>query len=195
MKKSRLLSAVCASFLFITAAPAVASFVYNYTGNPYTTAKSPYDTSMSVTGTVELAAALAPNLSLTAVTPTSWSFSDGVNTTTNATATLNFNQFNFATDSAGNITEWLIQFFSFDPNALSGDLRQNTLLFQNTTSIRDQVLMEICLGDNSTECIASSISQAGVLDQPGSWGVVPIPGAVWLCSGQLIPDTLLRFFS
>jgi len=187
MKKSSLLGAVCACLLSITVTPAFASFVYNYTGNPYTSVQSPYDTSMAVTGTLELAAALTPNLTLTTVTPLSFSFSDGINTTTDATATLTSSQFEFATDSTGNITAWVVQMFTFDADAPVGQLRQSSLLTENNgSSVNDSVLTEICTAFSST-CIASNTAQAQVLDQPGSWTtVVPIPGAMWLFGSGLL---------
>ena len=185
MKKSRLLGAVCACLLSITVAPAFASFIYNYTGNPYTSAASPYDTSMSVTGTLELAAALAPNLSLSAVTPLSFSFSDGVNTTTETTATLTSSQFEFATDSTGNITGWNISMFTHNSSATPGQLWSSSLSTANNVSTVDDTAVTVTCS-YGTPCGGTTNANASVTGQPGSWGVVPIPGAVWLFGSGLL---------
>ena len=186
MKKSRLLGAVCACLLSITVAPAFASVIYQYTGNPYISIQSPYDTSMSVTGTLELAAALAPNLSLTTVTPLSFSFSDGVNTTTGATATLTSSQFEFATDSAGNITGWNISMFTSNPSATVGQLWSSSLSTANNVSTVSDTAFTATCSSGTTSCNVTSGASASVAGQPGSWGVVPIPDAVWLFGSGLL---------
>ena len=186
MKKSRLLGAMCACLLSITVAPAVASVIYQYTGNPYTSVQSPYDTSMAVTGTLELTTVLGSDLTLTAVTPLSFSFSDEVNTTTDATVTLTSSQFEFATDSAGNITEWNINISTYDPSATVGQLWSSSILTTNTVSgIKDQAVTQTCASGESY-CIVTNTANAVIYDQAGNWSVVPTPGAMWLFGSGLL---------
>lgn len=87
--------------------PASAGTVtYTYTGADFTSVSGSYTTSDSVSGEFTLPAPLADNLTvLTAITPTSFSFSDGVQTLTQANASAGFD---VATNSSGSITQWYI---------------------------------------------------------------------------------------
>jgi hypothetical protein len=67
------------------ASPAAADVIYQYTGNPFTTATSPYTTSDFVSGTIELSSVLPPNLNQASIQVNAFSFSDGVQTLTSAT--------------------------------------------------------------------------------------------------------------
>ena len=66
---------------------------YTFVGSTYTTAFSPYTTAMSVTGTFDTASPLPANMNNLDIGPngsglvTAWSFSDGVNTFTQANST------------------------------------------------------------------------------------------------------------
>ena len=89
---------------FLTAASVQADTMYKYTGNPFTFVSGPYTTSDFVSVMLSLASPLAANMPLTQVTPTLFSFSDGVQTITNISA--NEFLFLFATGPTGNITQW-----------------------------------------------------------------------------------------
>ena len=78
---------------------------YKYTGNPFTNVEGVYTTSDFVSGMVTLAGPLAPNIPLTSVSPTAFTFSDGVQTFTNLTPSVDFS-FAFATGPTGAITLW-----------------------------------------------------------------------------------------
>ena len=78
---------------------------YQYTGNPFTNVEGAYTTSDFVSGTVTLAGPLAPNMALTSVSPTAFTFSDGMQTFTNLTPSVDFS-FAFATGPTGAITLW-----------------------------------------------------------------------------------------
>ena len=98
-------------------------------GNVFTEISSPYTTSYAITGTITLASALGDNLTLAdPVTPLSFSFSDGVQTITQSSGIIT-PTFKFATDAAGNITQWWIEveqttfcIVSDNPSANSGTL-------------------------------------------------------------------------
>ena len=111
MKKTKILlfSAVALAVGFLTAASVQAvPITYTYTGNPFTFTLPPYTTSDFVSGMVTLEGPLAANMSLTTVTPTAFSISDGVQTITNLNPTLTFTDFAFATGPTGEITEWSV---------------------------------------------------------------------------------------
>src|SRR5262245_55601375 len=90
-------------------APASASVIYIYTGNPFTQVgqdgptliPDPHTTSDRVAAVMELLSVLGPNLADQGVTPVSFSLSDGVSTLTGANATSA--SFRFTTDGGGNI--------------------------------------------------------------------------------------------
>ena len=92
--------------LSVAYAASVQAATYQYTGNPFTTANAPYTTSDFVSGMLTLASPFAPNMPLTFVTPTAFTFSDGVQTLTNLTS--GGVLFQFATGPTGAITQWNI---------------------------------------------------------------------------------------
>jgi hypothetical protein len=95
----------------LTAAAVQATpITYTYTGTLFTQVSGPYTTSDKVTGSLSFTDALAPNLSLTSVTPLAFSFFDGVQTIDSSNSTSV--DVRFTTNSTGAITGWLLQFFS-----------------------------------------------------------------------------------
>jgi hypothetical protein len=93
--------------LFLLPLPLLADTVYSYTGPSYQTSSAPYAYPMNITGTMTLPTPLPPDTHGIAVHPTSFSFSDGVQTITNLNATYNFFS-GFTTDENGNITSWIV---------------------------------------------------------------------------------------
>jgi len=91
MKKSRLLSMLCIVAITVLSGPSYASVIYTYTGNNFDdfTTPSSYNSTMSLTGTVELDTALIPNMNQIA-TPVSFSFNDGINTLTDINAKIDY---------------------------------------------------------------------------------------------------------
>jgi hypothetical protein len=66
-------------FLALLIAPAMhGETVYTYTGNPFTTAEGEITTSMRITGSFTLDVPLADNLSGVQITPTDYSFFNGI---------------------------------------------------------------------------------------------------------------------
>jgi hypothetical protein len=123
------LTGVAALSLAYPASVQAVPTTYQYTGNPFTSVNGPYTTSDFVSGMLSLASPLAANMPFTAVTPIHFSFSDGVQTITDLTATSIL--FLFATGPTGQITRWTvsaimpnggINTFNFtDPSAEVGD--------------------------------------------------------------------------
>lgn len=85
-----------------------ANVVYSYAGEKFDSilpvATSPYDTTMSVSGSFELAAPLAPDLVSQTITPVSYAFFDGINNLTNANSLIS--EFSISTNSQSNINFW-----------------------------------------------------------------------------------------
>lgn len=106
MKRKSAVMALAVGFLTAASVQAV-PITYKYTGNQFTSATSPYTTSDSVSGMLTLATPLAPNTMNSIVTPTSFSFFDGVQTITDTNASDSV--FLFGTDPTGMITQWQIQ--------------------------------------------------------------------------------------
>src|SRR4051812_46238792 len=101
---SKILLLSCVVTILTTAAVQATTITYTYTGTPFSTVSGPYTTSDKVTGFVELASPLAPNLGqcLMSVTPLAFSFSDGVQTIDSSNATSV--DVRFTTNSTGAIS-------------------------------------------------------------------------------------------
>lgn len=92
--------------LFLPLSALADTYTYTYTGNDFTVVQGSYTLSDSITGEFTLSAPLADNLTtLTGITPVSFSFSDGIQTLTQADAP---SSFSVETNSSGMITEWYI---------------------------------------------------------------------------------------
>ena len=87
-----------------TAATVGSSTTYTYTGNVFTTAYAPFTLANSVSGSFTITT-LSPDLLDDPVTPTTFSFSDGVNTFTNTNASIT-EYFEVSTNASGAITNW-----------------------------------------------------------------------------------------
>jgi hypothetical protein len=158
------------SFAFFTSANAA---TYEYTGNLFTDATSPYTTSDSISGSMSFAEPLADNLpALTDVTPSSWSFSDGVQTLTQAnTAASPAPTFQVETDSSGDIVDWQVILTARSCLTSGGYCFVST----NTTSDDGQILL------------TPSTATSGIVNaNPGTWSTVtatPLPAALPLIAG------------
>lgn len=80
---------------------------YTYTGNPFEVATGLYTTSDFVSGYFTLSSALGDSQTLEAITPDSYSFSDGVQTISSASPPPDVT-FEVSTDLNGNISGWFI---------------------------------------------------------------------------------------
>lgn len=84
--------------------PLMADTTYTYTGQPFTTfVGEAYDTGDFISGSFTVSSPLAPNLFVHFVTPTSFNFTDGLQTLDNADSTA---LFILSTDASGNISSW-----------------------------------------------------------------------------------------
>jgi len=79
---------------------------YFYTGTNFTIVTPPYTTSDLVTGSITLPTPLASDLFFAAIMPPAFSFSDGVQTLSDANT--NHNTFIVSTNAVGDITNWFM---------------------------------------------------------------------------------------
>ena len=109
---------------------AACATTYTYTGQTYNFAGAPYTTSMSITGTFTTASPLPANMAITDIGPngtnlvTAWSFTDGINSYTQANSVV-FPQggtFRIGTDGTGSIVSFYIQLEQPLPPHIVGEL-------------------------------------------------------------------------
>jgi hypothetical protein len=93
---------------FLLPLPMMADTTYTYTGADFTTASGIYSTSDFISGWFTVDAPMAANFAGT-ITPTSFAFTDGVQTITNVNADTANNKFGFAFDASGNMVNWSVQ--------------------------------------------------------------------------------------
>jgi hypothetical protein len=167
------LSIVVAAALSVmgsASSPARADTIYTYTGQDFTYADGTYSTADSVTGYIDLATALGDNFSLAPVTYSSFSFTDGVQTITNATPGVSVALLQVATGPTGGIDEWAIEVF---------------------ITFSSKVIYTCnCYGDEEEDFAESGGGSAENLGLPGAWATsvssaTPIPAALPLFAGGL----------
>ena len=155
--------AFLALFFTMVCGPAAADTVYTYVGKPFDTffgtACAP---NCSITGWFSVAAPLAPNLPLSQVTPTAFSFTDGVLTFDNSTTVASFTYIGVVTDSMGNITGWNSQFKIEFANGTTAFMFSGTNPPGCTCFVTDQ---------SSDPNYFVSVN-----DNPGSWSRSMAPG-------------------
>jgi len=148
IRRSLMFTAVAAlSTVYPTSVQAVPTR-YQYTGNPFSAVTAPYTMSDFVSAMVTLAGPLPPDFSGT-VTPTAFTFSDGVQTITNLTPNVTL-MFQFVTGPAGAITGWFVSV-----QIATGFIRTTNFL---VPGIHDQGGTETGFGVN--------------FDSPGTWTTV-----------------------
>ena len=192
--------------LLVLSAQAGASTTYVYTGRPYTNilndnqlfgAPAPgdfilgtYDTSMSVTGRVELENTLGANLEDVGVllTTLSYSFFDGRNTidsNSNHTASIAF-----TTDAQGEITGWGFSLVVGDPSLETGGrniINSNGNVGGNGIDVGE---IDTSVHPNGR---TTDFGQSFV---PGVWSIqttpVPVPPSLWLLGPTIVGLGLAR---
>ncbi len=192
--------------LLVLSAQAGASTTYVYTGTPYTNilndnrsfgAPEPsdiipgtYDTSMSVTGSVELENPLGANLSDFDAPPTvlNFSFFDGRNTIDKNSDGLARSSFRFNTNAQGEITFWDFGLIVGDPSLQSGGRNHISSFFAG-------VLIEFGSID-TTSITFGRTSDFGQSSVPGVWSIqttpVPVPPSLWLLGPTIVGLGLAR---
>jgi PEP-CTERM motif len=162
-----------ACFFLMLPMPVLAGtiYTYSYTGNTFTTGLGysvggygsqplpfgPFTTSDSVDVSFTLSSALGDNLSNTAITPASFTISDGVDTVTNA-GTFNDEYFYIWTNASGQIVEWQIIV-----QTMTTDVGITTTDFPGATTTDS--------GSHQVGQYQSGQSEAFVDSDPGTWAM------------------------
>ena len=124
------------------------TYMYSYTGNDFTVATPPFNTSEYYYGDFTYAGILPPNTSALNISPLSFSFTAGSITMTNTTPQLTITAFSVSTDPSGAIDAWDIT-LRIDP--------LNEVIFSELTYSPVQ------------DAVFSGSSLAYNVDVPGSW--------------------------
>ncbi|HVN38200.1 MAG TPA: hypothetical protein VMW19_08530 [Myxococcota bacterium] len=140
-----------------------ATAIYQYTGNPFQMAVGRYTTSDSLSGTIELASALAANLTNAAITLEAWSFGDGLKIFDAGNSTVDSPR--VSTDATGRIVNWSIDFSGGPAVGVMGTFDNGPI---------DQI-------DQATDFVGSN-SLASNTSTPGSWALAPEPSTGALCA-------------
>jgi hypothetical protein len=164
---------VLASFFVWAPHSANADAIYQYTGNPFTIVISPYTTADSVSGTIQLSAALPPNTDgLGSIKLDGYSFTDGVQTLTSMNSSILGNNgqpgnIALSTDGSGAITHWIIGIVTtlvgMGPEIFTEDVAPNPI---STTTAED-------IG-----ALGMPGSSGSNADTPGTWTLVPEPSTL-----------------
>ena len=205
---------VAFSVLAFASGLASAGTLYTYTGPAYDSATGLYTTAMRISGSFTTAAPLPPNLAPGPIGPgaasnlvTGWSFTDGVNTYTDANSMVLFGnpiRFSVSTDASGNISGAIVAFMSPPGSHTVGQLMSGIALSfaaeATTTRACEVVTSNVCTsftGDTSNYAIAplgiwtKSEIVANPVPALGKWGLLVLAGLLILAVGfKLRPRTV-----
>ena len=127
---------------------------FHYSGRHFTNVTFPYASDDSVSGSFSLSAPLEPNRPASPITPSSFSFSDGIQILTNLNSTIL--AFEISTDASGNIEWWVIQ------------LVANSCLSEGACGI--VTVHTLVSGDGGQIIVSIATTVQGyVKDDPGVW--------------------------
>jgi hypothetical protein len=165
---------------------AQAAVTYTYTGNPFATVvtngpTSPpqlYTTTDFVSGSFVLPSPLATNLTDSFVSPTSFQFSDGVQTISDSNINPAFqSEFEFSTDASGKIVAWTVNLGSVTSSIFAQILTSTSLFPGPPPSAPLDSGEQILCGPNSTpfSCVLGGDPfyqiEGFVNGSPGTWAV------------------------
>jgi hypothetical protein len=157
------------ALLLVLSAPLLAdTYTYTYTGNDFTLVNGPFTTGDFVSGFFTTASPLAPNLNEglgpfdtpTALSVDSFSFSNGYQTFTNSSTSLESSYFEVETDSAGKLVGWSIELEVADYAAVI------------TNNYYDTGGVEVPLPASEGALFLAGSNR----NNPGAWTVTDTPG-------------------
>ncbi len=165
MRVSRL--ALVAVFSLLATLSMRADTTYSYTGQLFSSFNQVtpvFSNTQSVTGSFTVASPLAANLSGASLTPTSFSFTDGLDTLTNTNA--QFATFTrFDTDATGNLVHWDVELSLGNILIVTNNYLQIVIPFGAFPQALD-------IGSNNS-------NSGNVYSNPGTWSVMeaasPVP--------------------
>ena len=157
---------------------------YIYTGSLFTQATLPYTTSMNVSLTIQTNTVIPANSNLFDITNiiSSWSISDGVQTITDTTGSINPNAPPlFSTDATGNITSYSFLVVSEPHTSLVGGLDNYIGVFSIAGTGADETAMNIdCLNVINAFCagwggVSGVTPMASNSNDFGDWREIVVP--------------------
>lgn len=190
-----LLGALTAASLALSPAAGSATTTYSYSGHAYTSIVGVgYSSANRITGSFTLAGPLAANLGATDLWGSliGFSFGDGVFQASGGPPAgfdwISPPVFTVATDAAGRIAGWDIEFPAFDGSG--GMLSLVSLTTRNIAgSVTDEGTLQVPTYDLNTGSIGTRNALAWVNQQPGSWTIsgttlpVPEPASLPMLAG------------
>jgi len=141
----------------------MASVVYTYTGNDFTSVTAPYATSDFISGSLTLELALAPDLSFSPITPLSYTFTDGIQSYSSDAPPPEFS-FDVGTDANGNIDQWYFLLGTGAPD--------NSFISTGTSADNDSLDNGAASGQNADDAGTWSSNLPSVTPEPGSLTMV-----------------------
>jgi hypothetical protein len=169
---------------FILALPSMASsvYTYTYTGNDFESSPSgPYTDSDSVTGSFTLSSALGDNLVDAPFTPSSYSFTDGVQTFSSTSSPATEETFEVSTNASGAIVAWSVSLGTGPPDSDS----------VSTFTTEDVGMLDEGFGGEGFN-LGDAGTWAETVSSGGGTSPVPEPGNVALIGLGLIGIGLVR---
>jgi PEP-CTERM motif len=168
---------------FILALPSMASsvYTYTYTGNLFEAATGPYNTtSDAVDGSFTLSSPLGDDLSDAPFTPSSYSFTDGVQTFSSTSSPATEETFDVFTSATGAITAWTV--------SLAGPADANSV---STFTSEDVGMLDEGF-DGEGFNLGDAGTWAETVSSGGGGSPVPEPGNVALIGLGLVGIGLVR---
>ena len=167
------------------------SATYTYTGSNFNFVSGPYTTSMSITGSFTTASPLPANMAVTDIGPngsnlvTGWSFTDTINTYTNANSVVlpQLGTFRIGTDVTGSVTSFYIQLEQpLPPHTVSQLL--NVVTIANFTLTQSQDI-------SAAPCLTLSGNVCATLGPGASFGDSTSSGSF---APTIAPPTIAKAF-
>jgi hypothetical protein len=161
---------------FFAAIPLLANVTYTYSGPLYTSVGGSYTTSMTITGYITFANALADNLPPGYYeVPTDWSFFDGVQTLSKAGGD-DLTNYKLGTDALGNINDWVVT--SDTPDLTTGHIQE---VSNNEGGTQEYADLGASFGFSTSQ---GSWAASTAVPEPSTFAMLLAPLA-WLAARRL----------
>ena len=188
MRTYSYLFAACLCSVLSVASPALAMTTYQYLGNTYHTIQDDvlppgtYTTDMRISGRITVENPLEDGFYfLDDIAADSYWFSDGRAVKNDSNS--NFSGNSYLIVEAGEVVEWTVQFSIVQD--LFPQVGDTNITIYSDSTLADFGALTTCAeyAPGSYDCLQPMKDEA--FATPGSWSVVPLPGASWLLGSAL----------